>query len=304
MTDQKVTVPTRVLITGASGEIGTATTAYLARQGIAVTALSLAPPFPEGADRVVVGDATSSADVASALDDVDAIVHLAAIPHPTLGTPYQVFRTNVTATFNVLAEAGARGITRAVIASSINAFGVPMNRHGVMPAYFPLDEDVPVDLEDAYSFSKLTDEVTSRLAWRRWGIDVVAFRFPLVKEAPVLREIAASFAAEPHRAVREGWAYLDTRDAARAIHLALTMPVSGSHVVGLSAPDTLLDRPTAELLAEFAPGVPVRKPIQDFDAAIDTTRARTLLGFEPHHSIHDRVIADAVTSDSGDAINA
>jgi nucleoside-diphosphate-sugar epimerase len=304
VSDQETAAPKRVLITGASGSIGTATTAYLARMGIAVTALSLAPPFPPEADRVVVGDATSTSDVASAFDDIDAVVHLAAIPHPTLGTPYEVFRTNVNATFNVLAEAGARGVRRAVIASSINAFGVPMNRHGVMPAYFPIDEDLPVDLEDAYSFSKLTDEMTSRMAWRRWGIDTVAFRFPLVKDASVLRKTAAAYVEDPMRCVREGWSYLDTRDAARAIYLALTMPVSGSQVIGLSASDTLFDRPTAELLAEFAPNVPIRRPILGFESAIDTTRASTLLGFQPRYSIHDRSAATRGPAETEDTLNA
>jgi nucleoside-diphosphate-sugar epimerase len=304
MTDQAIRVPGRVLVTGAAGEIGTATTAYLTRHGIAVTALSLAGPFPPEADRVIVGDATSPADVASALDDVDAIVHLAAIPHPTLGTPYNVYRTNVTATFNVLAEAGNRGVRRAVIASSINAIGVPMNRHDVMPAYFPIDEEIPVDLEDAYSLSKFSDEITSTMAWRRWGIDVVAFRFPLVKERPVLLEAAERFSADPMRAVREGWGYLDTRDAAHAIYLALTMPVSGAHVIGVSAQDTLLDRPTAELLAEFAPGVPLRRPIAEFGSAIDTTRASDLLGFHARYSIHDRQPTERLTTEAGDVLNA
>jgi nucleoside-diphosphate-sugar epimerase len=304
MTEQNTTLPRRVLITGASGEIGTATTAYLARKGIAVTALSLAAPFPPDADRVVVGDATSTSDVAGALDDVDAVVHLAAIPHPTLGTPYEVFRTNVNATFNVLAEAGAHGVRRAVIASSINAFGVPMNRHRAMPAYFPLDEEIPVDLEDAYSLSKLTDEATSRMAWRRWGIDIVAFRFPLVKHAPILRKSAAASAADPGRGVREGWSYLDTRDAARAIHLALTMPVSGAQVIGVSAPDTLIDRPTAELLAEFAPGVPIRTPIPSFESAIDTARASSLLGFQSRYSVHDRLAAAHVPAETEDTLRA
>jgi nucleoside-diphosphate-sugar epimerase len=294
----------RVLVTGASGDIGRATTAYLVDKGIAVTALSLGEPFPEEADRVVVGDATSPADVAKALQDVDAVVHLAAIPHPTLGTPYEVYRTNVTATFNVLAEAGVRSVRRAVIASSINAFGVPMNAHRPMPAYYPLDEDLPADLEDAYSLSKLSDELTSRMVWRRWGTDVVAFRFPLVKDETLLREAARSARSDPTRSVREGWAYLDTRDAARAIHLALIAPLTGPHVIGVSAPDTLIDRPTAELLAEFAPGVPIREPIDGFDAAIDTGRARELLGFEPHHSIHERAVAGALAPEIGDTLSA
>ncbi|WP_286346197.1 NAD-dependent epimerase/dehydratase family protein [Frondihabitans sucicola] len=169
MTTNSNRAPRRVLVTGAAGEIGTAATAELVEHGIAVTALSLAGPFPPGADRIVVGDATSPTDVAEALDGVDGVVHLAAIPHPTLGTPLEVYRTNVTATFNVLSSAGALGVPRAVIASSINAFGVPMNAHGPMPAYFPLDEELPVDLEDAYSLSKHSDESTSRMAWRRWG---------------------------------------------------------------------------------------------------------------------------------------
>lgn len=302
MTDNSTGVPARVLVTGAAGEIGTATTAYLADCGIAVTALSLAGPFPPEADRVVTGDATSPADLAAALEGVDAIVHLAAIPHPTLGTPYNVYRTNVTATFNVLAEGGERGVRRAVIASSINAFGVPMNRHRVMPAYFPLDEDIPVDIEDAYSLSKFSDEATSRMVWRRWGMDVVAFRFPLVKEEPVLRQTAQRYRHDPGRAVREGWSYLDTRDAARAIHLALTVPLHGPHVIGVSASDTLMDGPTAELLAEHAPGVPIRRPIDGRGSAIDTTRASELLGFHPRHSIHDS--AAGQLAQTGDSLNA
>jgi nucleoside-diphosphate-sugar epimerase len=268
-----------------------------------VTALSLGEPFPEGADRIIVGDATSPADVERALEDVDAIVHLAAIPHPTLGTPFEVYRTNVTATFNVLSAAGARGVRRAVIASSINAFGVPMNAHKPMPAYFPLDEELPVDLEDAYSLSKNSDESTGRMAWRRWGIDVIAIRFPLVKDVRVLREAALGARADPSRTVREGWSYLDTRDAARVIRLGLTAEITGSHVIGVSARDTLMDRPTAEMLAEFAPGVPLRTPIDGYNSAIDTTRARDLLGFEPEHSLSDDPVEEHLSSRSGDALN-
>ena len=106
------------------------------------------------------------------------VVHLAALAHPTAGTPYDVYTTNVVSTFNVLAQAGALGIDRAVVASSINAFGVPFNPHDVRPAYFPLDEKIPADVADWYSLSKQNDENTARMAWRRWGIDVVVVPVP------------------------------------------------------------------------------------------------------------------------------
>lgn len=279
----------RVLVTGAAGTIGTAVTTRLADAGIAVTALSLSGPFPPGADRVVEGDATVLEHVTEALAGADAVVHLAAIPHPRHGTPERVFTTNVVSTFRVLAAAGELGIRRAVLASSINAYGVPLNRHRPLPAYFPLDEQLPSDIEDAYSLSKSVDEQTAAMAWRRWGIDTVALRFPLVKSMAELRDARTQFSEDPGQHMPVGWGYLDVRDAAEAVLLALTVPLTGAHVIGLSANDTLLDRPTAELLAEHAPGVPVRSPILGRMTAIDTSRARALLGFEPRYSVHSAV---------------
>ncbi|HMH59062.1 MAG TPA: NAD(P)-dependent oxidoreductase [Galbitalea sp.] len=282
------TPPTRVLVTGAAGNIGSATTHYLVERGIAVTALSLAGPFPPEADRTVIADATSPEAFARALDDVDAVVHLAAIPHPILGTPYEVFRTNVLSTFAVLSEAGERGVKRAVIASSINALGFPLNRHLPLPAYFPFDEDMPTDPEDAYSLSKLVDETSIRMAARRWGMDIVALRFPYVGNSERLDAQAAKVRSDPARYMREGWSYLDSRDAARAIYLALTAPVSGTEVIALAAADTFLDEPTAELLARFAPAIPVRRVIEGGGSAIDTRRAEAILGFVPEHSIREQ----------------
>lgn len=279
-------LPRRALVTGADGAIGRAITERLTESGVAVTALSLRFEGDSRADRTIIGDARDESVVAQALEGVDAVVHLAAIPHPSLGTPATVFSTNVVATFTVLSQAGQAGVRRAVIASSINAFGVPMNSHDVVPAYFPLDEEVPPDIDDAYSHSKRTDESTARMSWRRWGIDVVALRFPMVKDAETLRRSAESVADDPASMAREGWAYLDLRDGVRAIEHALTAPLTGAHVVVLSADDLLIDRPAAELLREFAPTVPLRGPVGARGPLVDTSRARELLGFEPRFSIH------------------
>jgi nucleoside-diphosphate-sugar epimerase len=283
----------RVLVTGASGNIGAAVTAELAARGVRVTGLAIDGEAPPGADRFVRADATDATAIRDALDGADAVVHLAAIPHPSIDTPYEVFRTNVVSTFAVLSQAGELGIRRAVIASSINASGIPFNPHRPLPAYFPIDEALPPDIADAYSLSKSVDESAARMAHRTWGIDVVAFRFPLVKDRASLLEAAGHSAADPSRTVREGWSYLDVRDGARAVRLALTAEVHGVEVLLLCADDTLLDDDTAPLLARYAPGVPLRADIPGRASAVDDSRARALLGFRPEFSIHraERVVA-------------
>lgn len=277
----------RVLVTGAAGKVGRAVTQLLAERGTPVTALSLEYSQPVAADRVIVGDAADEGDVATALEGVTAVVHLAAIPGRDAGEPYDVYRTNVNSTFNVLSQAARRGIGRAVIASSINAFGVPMNQHDVMPAYFPIDEEIPQDIDDWYSLSKRSDELTAQMVARHWGMAVAALRFPYIDTEEGLRRSVERVSANPTVARREGWSYLDLRDAAEAVYRALVSEWRGCHVVGLSAADTLLDRPTAELLQDYASTVPLRSAPSARSALIDTAKARQLFGFSPRHSVHD-----------------
>lgn len=210
-------------------------TRLLTERGVAVTALSL--DYPDGftADRVLTASAMDERAVVTALEGVDAVVHLAAIPHRDLGTPHDVYVTNVTSTFTVLAHAAERGVPRAVVASSINAFGVPLNPHDVLPLYFPIDEEIPTDLADWYSLSKRSDELTAAMVARRWGMAVVAFRFPRVDTEAALHVAARRSAERPEDAVREGWSYLDLRDAAEAVYLGLVAPLDGAVVLGLSA---------------------------------------------------------------------
>lgn len=275
----------RVLVTGAAGRIGSVTTRHLSELGALVTALTLVEDPSLKADRVLVGDTRSEDDVRAALDGAELVVHLAALAHPTSGTPYDVYTTNVVSTFNVLAQAGALGIDRAVVASSINAYGVPFNPNDVLPAYYPLDEKIPSDVADWYSLSKQNDENTARMCWRRWGTDVVSFRFPHVNSAEAVRRQADGFIENPARGVREGWAYLDTRDAAYAIELGLTAPLSGAHTFFVAAGTTNAPYETEALLDAFAPGVPRLRRLVGREVPIDLTAARTVLGFQAQHEL-------------------
>ncbi|GAA2110137.1 NAD(P)-dependent oxidoreductase [Microlunatus panaciterrae] len=276
---------TRVLVTGASGRIGRVTTALLNDCGARVTALSANEEPALEAERVLVGDTRSEADVADALQEVEAVVHLAALAHRDIDTPYNVYTTNVVSTFNVLAQAGAAGIRRAVVASSINAYGVPMNHHEVTPAYYPLDSDIPVDIDDWYSLSKYNDEQTARMAWRHWGIDVVSLRFPYVNDADAIRQHSERLTADPAVGVREGWSYLDSRDAARALALGITAEFTGAHRLFIAADSTCVPYPTADLLNAFAADTPKTKAFIGREVPIDLSAVRALLGFRAEHEI-------------------
>ena len=124
---------------------------------------------------------------------------------------------------------------------------------------------------------------------------MIALRFPLVKTREELVKFAARTENDPSVMAREGWAYLDLRDGVRAIIAALESTAPGAHVLGLAADDILIDRKTDELLREFAPSVPLRRPVQGRESLVDTTRARELLGFRPQYSIHDQAVSAMTT---------
>jgi nucleoside-diphosphate-sugar epimerase len=274
-----------VLVTGAAGRIGLVTVEHLNDLGAKVTALSNVEHPELKADQVLIGDTRSESDVARALEGAEYVVHLAALAHPSAGSPYDVYSINVVSTFNVLAQAGALGIDRAVIASSINATGVPFNPHEIRQPYFPWDEKAPSDVGDWYSLSKQNDENTARMAWRRWGIDVVAFRFPHVNSPDVLERMSAHVRANPRSGLREAWSYLDTRDSAYAVELGLTASLSGAHTFFVAAGTTTAPYATEDLLDAFAPDVPRARRFIGREVPIDLTAVRTVLGFEAKHEL-------------------
>ncbi|HVV18239.1 MAG TPA: NAD(P)-dependent oxidoreductase [Pseudonocardiaceae bacterium] len=274
---------TRVLLTGAFGLIGGATRKALLDNGFQVSALSNVDPGDTDVDRLFVGDAGDPDVVRDALADVDAVVHLAALPTPMHGTPVEVFGGNTRATFVVLDEAGRAGVRRAVIASSYSILGLPFAVHDLHPEYFPLDVRTPLWVEDCYALSKQVDEATAAMVHRRYGMDVVALRYPFVCDDERRTARLAQTVADPGAAAREAWAYLDVRDAADAARLALTAPLTGVHPVYLAAPETLAPYPTEALIRRYHPTSEIRTPLPGRTTPIDLRPAADLLGFTARH---------------------
>ncbi|WP_433043140.1 NAD-dependent epimerase/dehydratase family protein [Dactylosporangium sp. CS-033363] len=270
----------RVLVTGANGNIGRAVCARLAAENAEVHALVLDEPAPDTAAHTVVGNAGDPGTVRAAIGGgVDAVVHLAAIPSPDLGTPVEVFGGNTRATFNVLEECAQAGVRRAVIASSYSILGLRFAPRVLHPAYYPIDEATPFQIEDAYSLSKQADEATAAMMHRRYGMDVVALRFPYTADWDAIRRTAELCEREPAKMAADSWSYLHVDDAAEAVWLALTRELQGFHAVLLAAPTTMAAASTVELIRRYHGETELREDIPGHRSPIDTTAIERLLGF-------------------------
>jgi len=82
---------------------------------------------------------------------------------------------------------------------------------------------------------------------------------------------------------------VDVRDVATACRLGLEAEVAGSQNVIIAAADTVMNRPSRDVLVEVFPGVPVIRDVAEFGTLLAIDRARDLLGYEPAHSWRDYV---------------
>lgn len=126
----------RVLLTGAFGNIGSATLTELIRQGHEVRALDVSTPHTRKIATGVGskidlrwGDIRNADEVASAVADREVIIHLAAlIPPVSEEQPEVAEQINVGGTQNVIAAAQAQAVPPKIFfASSFDLFGPTMH---------------------------------------------------------------------------------------------------------------------------------------------------------------------------------
>jgi nucleoside-diphosphate-sugar epimerase len=166
-------------------------------------------------------DITDFACLRQQMQDVDAVVHLAAIIHPSMAPGQEIFRVNGTGTYNVYQAAAEEGVKRIVCASSINALGYNFGIVDFPLRYFPLDEEHPTYTTDPYSFSKQIMEATAAYFWRREGISSVCLRLPAVYEVTLeAHSVLREFVVNSQRAYAELMALAPAAQAARAREIA------------------------------------------------------------------------------------
>ena len=161
----------RVLVTGASGFVGSALVPALAARGHEVRALRRGEELPEG---------------------FEALVHLANIAHGSAPAG-ELEKVNVEGTRALARQAAARGIRRFVYLSSIKASGEWTGTR-------PFDGSEAPAPEDAYGRSKLAAERALAEVGASTKLETVVLRPPLVYGPGVKANFLALL-----RAVARGW---------------------------------------------------------------------------------------------------
>ncbi|MEP7021097.1 MAG: NAD(P)-dependent oxidoreductase, partial [Pseudonocardiales bacterium] len=236
----------RVAVTGGSGKLGRVVVAHLLDHGWDVVTLDRRPAEPQRGDfvQIELTDYGQVVGALSAVDDryqrLDAVVHLGAIPAPGLSPNAVTFSNNMTSTYNVFAAARLAAITNIVWASSETVLGLPFD---VPPPYVPVDEEYPARPQSTYSVVKfLEEQLAGQLC--RWDprLKMIGLRFSNVMEPADYRAFPG-YDTDARSRKWNLWGYIDARDGAQAVRLALEHQATGVDIFIIANADTVMSRP-------------------------------------------------------------
>lgn len=233
----------------------------------------------------LLADLTDLGQTLEALSGADAVVHFAAIPAPDLRPTGETFRNNAISTYNVFSAAEAHRIRRVVWASSETVLGLPFD---TPPLFAPIDETIEPRPETSYALSKLVGETMATQFARRTGTTFVGLRISNIME-PQDYALFPTYWDDARIRKWNLWGYVDARDVAAAARLGIDATVDGAEVCIVAAADTVMTRPSADLMAEVFPTVPLRRAVQGRDTLLSIDRARRVLGYAPAHRWEDHV---------------
>jgi uronate dehydrogenase len=196
----------RVLLTGAAGKIGSCVRSGLRDEldDLRLTDVRDPEPPPVPPETFVAADLADREAVLRAVEGVEAVVHLGAVPGEAAFE--ELLGPNVVGSFNVFDAARRTGVRRVVYASSNHVTG-----------FYPVEERLtgaePPRPDGLYGATKAFGEALGRMYSDRFGLEVVCIRIGAFDERP----------SQPH----ELHMWLSPGDAVRLFRACLTAPDVG-----------------------------------------------------------------------------
>ena len=175
-----VVIPSRILVTGSTGFIGSALATHLHKTGFqvqgTVRSLEKEKDLPPGVESVLIPDIGPETDWKPALSRVDTIIHLAARVHRQEGRggsrDSDFFRINTEGTAQLAKSAAEGSVKRLIFISTVKVNGEGSDQ--------PYTESDAEDPKNAYAESKLGAELALAEISSQSDLETVILRLPLV----------------------------------------------------------------------------------------------------------------------------
>lgn len=221
----------RVLVTGASGFVGSPLCRHLFQSGIKVRAVVRNRSIPAVEwETFVLGDINESTDWRQALAGVDMVIHAAARVHVMRDRsedPLAEFRrVNTAGTEHLARQAAKLGVQRVVYVSSIK-----VNGENTEPSA-PFRETDSPNPQDPYGVSKLEAEVALKSVAAATGLEVVIVRPPLIYGPNVRGNVATMLSLAyrgiplPLASIANSRSFLAVENLCSFLHRCLTSPAA------------------------------------------------------------------------------
>jgi uronate dehydrogenase len=157
----------KILLTGASGQLGTHLRNWFTATGRAFLATDIVAPADGAA--VAIADLADRAAIDRLIaQDISAVVHFGGMANEA--SWQTVLEANIMGTYNIFEAARKAGVRRVIFASSYHA-------QGMYPvAEVPILPNDPYRPDSLYGVSKAFGETLSRLYFDKFGIECLALR--------------------------------------------------------------------------------------------------------------------------------
>jgi len=284
-------MPTKSLITGGSGFIGSHLVDALLLKGHDVIVLDNLSTgrlqnLGQAEVKLVECDISEPGKWQKLFENIDYVFHLAALADivPSIERPDEYYKSNVNGTFNVLEACRKYNVKKIVYSASSSCYGIPDN--------FPTKECAEIRPQYPYALTKLIGEQMVMHWCKVYDLPAVSLRFfnvygPRSRTSGTYGAVFGVFLAQklagrPYTVVGNGTQTRDftfVSDVVEAIYLASQCDVS-DEIINIGSDNTYSVNRLVKLLEGDIVYIPKRPGEPDCTWA-DINKAKTLLSWEP-----------------------
>lgn len=306
----------KVLVTGGAGYVGSTLVDELSQEGEYVRSLDnysrgsfekITSLDKRNNVEMVKGDIRDPNAVQDVMENVDTVVHLAALPGLALcaENPKEAITTNIYGTWNLLAQAAKEDVDRFVLASSAAVYGIPNE--------FPIQENEPIKPINLYGTSKAAGEQLVHIMHVNEELPTVVLRFANIYgigmythwSTVIPKFVRLGIAGKPltvYGSGKQSRDFIHVKDLTRGIIESLnantnnvadqTFNLGSGKATSINTVANLVQEKIAEILNKEVKIVHTEKRegepyLPNFSLSID--KINTALGFKPHIDLKEGI---------------